>query len=82
MGVFEIIVGALVLIISLVIIFMVVLQQGRRAGINGAIAGGAETFLSKNKARTVEAKLERFTKFAAIIFFLLVVVANIVALRK
>ncbi len=82
MGVFEIIVGALVLIISLVIIFMVVLQQGRRAGINGAIAGGAETFLSKNKARTVEAKLERFTKYAAIIFFLLVVVANIVALRK
>lgn len=82
MGVFEIIVGALVLIISLVIIFMVVLQQGRRAGINGAIAGGAETFLSKNKARTVEAKLERFTKFAAIIFFLLVVVANVIALRK
>ena len=82
MGVFEIIVGALELIISLVIIFMVVLQQGRRAGINGAIAGGAETFLSKNKARTVEAKLERFTKFAAIIFFLLVVVANVIALRK
>lgn len=82
MGVFEVIVGALVLIISLVIIFVVVLQQGRRAGINGAIAGGAETFLSKNKARSLEAKLERFTKYIAIVFFILVVVANVIALRK
>ena len=39
MGELEVIIGALVLIISLIIIFMVVLQQGRRAGINGAIAG-------------------------------------------
>ena len=82
MGVFEVIIGALVLIISIIIIFMIVLQQGRRAGINGAIAGGAETFLSKNKARSVEAKLERFTKYIAIVFFILVVVANIIALRK
>lgn len=82
MGIFEVIIGALVLVVSVAIIFIVVLQQGRRAGINGAIAGGAETFLSKNKARTIEAKLERFTKFAAIIFFVLVIVANVIALRK
>ncbi len=82
MGVFEVIVGALVLILSVVIIFVVVLQEGRRAGVNGVIAGGAETFLSKNKARTVEAKLARFTKYIAIIFFVLILLANVISLNK
>ena len=36
----EIIVGALILILSIVIIAVVLLQQGRRAGITGAISGG------------------------------------------
>ena len=82
MGVLEVIVGALVLVLSLVIIFVVILQQGRRAGINGAISGGADTFLSKNKARTVDAFLGKWTKYIAIIFFVLVIVANAIALRK
>ncbi len=81
MGVLEVIVGAIVLIFSLVIIFAVILQQGRRTGI-GAISGGADTFLSKNKARTVDAMLSRWTKYIAIFFFVLVIVANVIALRK
>lgn len=82
MGVLEVIVGALVLVLSLVIIFVVILQQGRRAGINGAISGGADTFLSKNKARTFDAFLGKWTKYIAIAFFVLVIVANAIALRK
>lgn len=82
MGVLEVIIGALVLILSVIIILMVVLQQGRRAGMSGAISGAADTFLSKNKARTVEAKLERFTKYIAILFIILVVLANVFALNK
>ena len=81
MGVLEVIVGALVLVLSWVIIFVVILQQGRRAGINGAISGGADTFLSKNKARTFDAFLARWTKYVAILFFVLAIVANIIALR-
>ena len=61
MSVIEIIVGALVILVSLIIIAVVLLQQGRRAGINGAISGGADTFLSKNKARTVDASFARWT---------------------
>ena len=77
----EIIVGALILILSIVIIAVVLLQQGRRAGITGAISGGADTFLSKNKARTVDASLARWTKYVAIGFFVLVIAANIIALN-
>ena len=77
----EIIIGILVFIVSLFIIAVVLLQQGRRAGINGAISGGADTFLSKNKARTVDASLARWTKYISILFFVLAIVANIIALR-
>ncbi len=81
MGAVEIIIGILVILVSLAIIFAVLFQQGRRAGINGAISGGADTFLSKNKARTVDAILARWTKYVAILFFVLAIVANIIALR-
>ena len=66
----------------MIIIAVVLLQEGRRAGINGAISGGADTFLSKNKARTFDAFLSRWTKYIAIAFFVLAVVANIIALQK
>jgi len=77
----EIVIGALVILVSLIIIFVVLMQQGRRAGINGAISGGADTFLSKNKARTFDAALARWTKYIAILFFILAIVANAVAIK-
>lgn len=79
MGTFQIILGALILVLSIVIILVVILQEGHRSGINGAISGGADTFLSKNKARTVDAFLARWTKWIAVAFFVLVIVANFVA---
>ena len=69
MSAIDIIIGILVIIVSLAIIAAVLMQQGRRAGVNGAISGGADTFLSKNKARTLDAFLGRFTKYLAILFF-------------
>ena len=82
MGVLEIILGALVIVVSLAIIAAVLLQQGRRAGVSGVISGGADTFLSKNKARTLDAMLARWTKYIAILFFVLAIVANVIALNK
>ncbi len=81
MSAVEIILGILVILVSLAIIIAVLFQQGRRAGINGAISGGADTFLSKNKARTVDAILARWTKYIAILFFILAVVANVISLK-
>ena len=81
MNAFEIVIGILVIIVSLVIIGVVILQQGHRAGINGAISGGADTFLSKNKARTFDASLARWPKYIALLFFVLAIVANVIALR-
>lgn len=74
------VIGAVVIIASLVIIAVVLLQQGRRSGISGAISGGADSFLSKSKARTFDAALARWTKWIAVIFFLLIIAANVVSL--
>ena len=82
MSVLEYIVGAVIILVSLAIILIVIFQQGRRAGINGVISGGADTFLSKTKARTWDARLARMTKYFAIAFFVLAIVANIIALNQ
>ena len=78
--VWQYIIGSLMFVISIVIILVVLLQQGRRQGINGAISGGADTFLSKNKARTVDAMLERTTKYFALGIFVLALAADVVAI--
>lgn len=77
---YEILIGIAVILVSLAIIAVVLLQQGRRAGISGAISGGADTFLSKSKARTADAKLSRLTKWIAIAFFVLAIGANVLSI--
>ena len=78
MAVLQIILGIVMIILSIIIIAVILLQQGHRAGVNGAISGAADTFLSKNKARTVNDKLSRFTKFGVALFFVLALAFGIV----
>ena len=80
MGAFDIIIGILLLLVSIIIIAVILLQEGRRAGISGAISGAAETFLSKNKARTLDSKQQKWTKYICVAFTVLVLVANVVAM--
>lgn len=75
MGVLEIIFGVILLIFSLAIVLVVLLQEGSQKNL-GAVTGGADTFLSKNRARSVDAFLSRWTKFIAVGFFVLVILAN------
>ena len=63
---------------GLAVIAVVMLQSGKSAGLSGAIAGGADTFLSKNKAKCVDAKLAKMTKWVAILWILLTLSLSIV----
>ena len=54
------------------------MQSGKSAGLSGAISGGAETFLSKGKAKTLDAKLAKATKWFALAFVVLTLVLNLV----
>ena len=74
MSVWEYIIGAVLIVFSLVIIAIVLLQEGRQANL-GAIAGAADSFMETGKARTLDAALAKWTKYIAFSFFVLVFVA-------
>lgn len=65
-------------ILCLVMVAVVMLQSGKSAGLSGAIAGGAETFLSKNKAKSLDAKLARGTKWVCAVWLLLTLALSVI----
>ncbi len=77
MGAVQIIFGAVLLLFSIGIIVIVLLQEGHQKNV-GVVTGGADTFFSKNKARSIDSFLERWTKVIAIGFFVLVILINII----
>ena len=81
MGVVDYILGGVILLFALVIIAVILLQEGRSKGISGTIAGGADTFMSRGKAKAVDAILAKWTKVIAIVFMLLVVAAYVVSIH-
>ncbi len=80
MNTYEIILGIVLIITSVLLTAIVLFQEGRSAGLSGAIAGGAEQFLGKNKGKTMEQKLVKITKVLAGVFFVLALVANLLFL--
>ena len=80
MGIIEII-AAIVLIIACVIIVAVVLMQESKQGMSNVITGGSnDNYYQKNSGRTKEAQLARFTKTAAIVFFIVAIAVNVIAI--
>lgn len=76
----EIVLGVLLIISSVLIVVVVLLQESKSAGLSGAIAGGAETFFGKNKGRTIEQKLVKWTKYIAIFFFVISLLTTLLLL--
>ena len=62
------------LLCGLAIIVMVMFQSGKNAGLSGAIGGVADSFLAKNKAKTLDAKIARATKWVGALFLVLTLV--------
>jgi len=57
---------------------VVLLQSGKSSGLSGAIAGGADTFFSKNKSKRWDSILAKMTKYVAFGFMLLTLVLCLV----
>lgn len=78
MQVLTVILTVLQLLSGLAVTVVVLMQSGKSAGLSGAISGGAETFLSKGKAKTWDAKLAKATKWFALAFVLLTLILNLI----
>ena len=78
MSVLTLILTVFQLLSGLAVTVVVLMQSGKSAGLTGAISGGAETFLSKGKAKTWDAKLAKATKWFALAFVLLTLLLNLI----
>ena len=72
-GILTFLFVAICLFLSVVIL----LQEGKSAGLSGSISGMADSYWSKNKGRSMEGALEHFTRYGAIVFMILTLVLNI-----
>ena len=64
------------LIAALFLILVVLFQSGKSQGLSGAIGGIADSYMSRSKAKSMDAKLARDTKWVAAVFIVLTLVIN------
>ncbi len=79
MELYEIICGAVTLLISLLIIILCLMQDNKsQDSMTSALGGGFnESFYGQNEGNTREAALAKLTKILGIIGFILILVMNI-----
>ncbi len=65
-------------LVCVILTVIVLMQESKQSGLSGAISGAADTYWGKNKGRSVEGKLELFTKIlgAAVIVLALILDLN------
>ena len=74
----EIVLTVLEAIASIAMILVVLLQSGKEAGLSGAIAGGSDTYMSKNKKGGLDKTLGTATKWIALVWVLLTLSLSLV----
>lgn len=72
----KIAVTILQLLSALVLILIVLFQSGKSQGLSGAIGGIADSYMAKSKAKSIDAKLAKATKWVGVIFVVLTLVIN------
>ena len=78
MGIFEII-SAIILIVACVFTIVVVLMKDTKTQMSQTIGGASsDNFFQKNSGRTKEAKLNKATVAATVIFFVLALAVNVI----
>lgn len=63
-------------VVGLALSGIILLQSGKRSGLSGAIAGGADTFMTKAKATTLDGKLAKATKWIGLAWVIMTLVLS------
>ena len=64
------------LIAALALILIVLFQSGKSQGLSGTIGGIADSYMAKSKARSLDAKLAKSTKWLGAVFVVLTLILN------
>ena len=65
----------LLVIFSVILTVLILMQEGKSAGL-GTINGMADTYWGKNKGRSMEGRLVKWTKILIAVFFILSLLLN------
>ena len=64
------------LLAALILIGIVLFQSGKSQGLSGTIGGIADSYMAKSKAKSLDAKLAKATKWVGAAFIVLPLVIN------
>jgi preprotein translocase subunit SecG len=78
MDILKVLVTIVYVIVCIALVVVVLMQEGKSAGLSGAINGVADTYWGKNKGRSMEGALVKITRALAAAFIVLSVVLNII----
>ena len=74
----QLTIGIILIVFAVFLVVAVLMQDGKSHNLSGAIAGGAETFFGKAKAKEAKKWLPIATTVIAIVFALLVLVSYLI----
>lgn len=80
MSVIAIVMASVDIVICIVLVILVIFQEGNDKGM-GVIGGGADTFFGKEKGRSMDSKLKKFTALLATAFAVLTVILYLILAR-
>ena len=77
MQVIRLIVTLIYVAVCIGLVVIVLMQEGKSAGLTGAINGVADTYWGKNKGRSMEGAMNKITKYLALVFIVISVLLNL-----
>ena len=72
----RVVINIIFILVCVALTVLVLMQEGKSAGL-GSISGAAETYWGRNKGRSMEGNLEKWTKILMAVFFVLAVILNL-----
>lgn len=65
------------IIVCVALTIVVLMQEGKQAGLTGAISGAAETYWGRNKGRSMEGGLVLATRVLMVLFIIISLLLNL-----
>ena len=81
MELFVMILAGIYVALCVGLIIVVLFQNSKQQGLSGAISGTAETFFGKNKGRSLDAKLKKYTTIGAGVFIFLSILISFLIVK-
>lgn len=63
-------------VVCVALTIVVLMQEGKSAGLTGSISGMADTYWGKNKGRSMEGTMKKITKLLVFLLFALTIIMS------